>query len=236
MPRLAIYLLILPLVCLFACSDEADSSGTGAEEQDTRSFRDVTSDGGGEDSVSTEVGANPDAEVDDAAGDGSTAQDRGGQTSDTGGSADAGEADDAIQQSDASPTPGPDNLTIECTLHEECPGDGELEGICCTTAGMYLSTCGLFDQERYCTGGQRDACLTDAQCQARRADRPFCCHDRGSRNYCAPVRETCEPLIPCDAPSDCSASPSQPCCVPHEYYGTGYCTSAFFSTNESQCL
>jgi hypothetical protein len=62
-----------------------------------------------------------------------------------------------------------------------------------------------------------------------------CCHDLRDRNYCAPVRETCQPLRACEGPADCASNATDLCCTRHPYYGGSFCTNTFFAASESEC-
>lgn len=138
---------------------------------------------------------------------------------------------DAESDSDADtgPIEGPDNPTVECLTDDTCPSEGEEIGVCCTEPLLYYSRCLA---ESACTPGEQDACLTDEQCAARRPGQwTVCCHDRGSRDYCAPLIETCQPLVPCDEVADCASQTTDTCCSYHEYYQRSYCTNSFFALN-----
>ncbi|MFO0748455.1 MAG: hypothetical protein U1F43_22735 [Myxococcota bacterium] len=133
---------------------------------------------------------------------------------------------DALAETDS---PSIDHPSIACRVDGDCAG-GE---VCCTNASVYSSECIAADD---CSGGAHDACVTDAQCQARRpGEWTTCCHDRGARNYCAPSTETCQPLVPCSTPSDCAGNGSEVCCSPHHYYGASFCTSEFFANPAVDC-
>jgi hypothetical protein len=129
--------------------------------------------------------------------------------------------------------PGPNNLRVDCHTDGDCSG-----GVCCTNAYQYESLC--LDEDT-CTGGNPDhrglidACLTDAQCQRRNGSRPVCCHDPADRNYCAPVRETCLPVEPCNQPGDCRDAAAGPCCSRHGFYQETHCLPVFFSAHEGEC-
>lgn len=166
-----------------------------------------------------------------------------GDVADTGDAvrADSAPADDPIPEPvptdtespdselDSGPVEGPDNPTVECLTDDACPPQGEEVGVCCTEPLVYYSRCLA---ESACTPGEQDACLTDEQCAARRPGQwTVCCHDRGSRDYCAPGIETCQPLVPCDEISDCAAQTTDTCCSYHEYYRRNTCTSSFFALN-----
>lgn len=122
-----------------------------------------------------------------------------------------------------------DQPSVGCLSDANC-GAGQ---VCCTLALSYLSDC---VDAADCHEGLHDACLTDAQCQARRpGDWSVCCHDLRDRNYCAPVAETCQPLVPCEGPADCADNGTDVCCTRHPYYGTSFCTNTFFAASESDC-
>ena len=118
---------------------------------------------------------------------------------------------------------------VNCLADGEC-ASGE---VCCTSPLGYLSDCVAAAE---CNPGLHDACLVDEQCVARRPDWSVCCHDRGNRNYCAPVRETCQPLVGCETVDDCRDNGSDTCCSEHPYYGGRWCTNEFFANNvERDC-
>ncbi len=118
---------------------------------------------------------------------------------------------------------------VNCLADAEC-ASGE---VCCTSPLGYLSDCVAAAE---CNPGLHDACLVDAQCAARRPEWSVCCHDRGNRNYCAPVRETCQPLVGCESAADCRDNGSDTCCSEHPYYGGRWCTNEFFANNvERDC-
>jgi len=154
---------------------------------------------------------------------------------DTGTSVSDGAGDDA--QGDDTVVPGADtaggashdNPDVGCRVDSEC-GAGN---VCCTLPSSYFSAC-VADAD--CSAGLKDACLTDEQCSARRPGQwSVCCHDRGNRNYCAPIRETCQALVACQTPADCAGNGSEVCCSPHPYYRAYFCTSEFFAVPARDC-
>jgi|GEM_PF-5835732 len=124
---------------------------------------------------------------------------------------------------------GPSDPNVGCRTDSECSGTQ----VCCTLANAYISQC---VDSAECHEGLHDACLTDAQCQARRpGEWSVCCHDVRDRNYCAPIAATCQPLMPCETPADCAGNPTEVCCSPHPYYGVSMCTSEFFANPDRDC-
>lgn len=145
----------------------------------------------------------------------------------------------AVAPEDASPVditsdvpettnPSASHPEVRCQAHSDCqPGE-----VCCTAPSIYFSACVA---EADCTAGQRDACLVDAQCAARRpGEWTTCCHDRGDRNYCAPSPDTCQPIVSCELIADCADQAPDVCCSRHSYYGESLCTSTFFATLPGQ--
>lgn len=131
--------------------------------------------------------------------------------------------DDALQ------TGTPDAPRVGCLSDRDCTAGT----LCCTLATSYLSACVPPED---CHAGLHDACLTDAQCAARRpGEWTACCHDLRDRNYCAPLTETCQPLVPCETPADCADNGNETCCTRHPYYGRSFCTSEFFAIPERDC-
>jgi hypothetical protein len=126
--------------------------------------------------------------------------------------------------------PGPGNEAIGCLTDDECPAEGEDLGVCCTSALRYESFCST---ESACSEGDRDACLSDSQCAARRPGSwTVCCHDRGAYHYCAPIDSTCQPLTPCDNVGDCAGEArNYVCCSYHAYYQGNYCINEFLAEN-----
>jgi hypothetical protein len=218
MRRLFPTLGLLGTLLLLGCSDDdatgpsADAEGGGLRDLD----RDPATGGDASPSDAGDAG-------DDAAGD---LAELDGAVADRGDDAAEDAAGDAA--ADVAPLPGPAAPLVECLTNADCPAGEEAE-VCCTNPNTYTSTCVA---ESRCSGGARDACLTDAQCGARRpGEWTVCCHDRGDRSYCAPVAETCQPLLPCEEAADCSGELVDVCCSHHPYYRASYCTSAFFANN-----
>ena len=168
-----------------------------------------------------------------------------GQSSDTGVTiadiADGGSGSDP--SSDPGEGPGPSNPSLECVSHSQCPAAGDDPGVCCSAPLRYESVCSTLSA---CGPGGRDACVNDSQCPSRTNESgeprgwTVCCHDRGagvSLNYCAGSEEVCQPVVPCEIPSDCATAPeSMTCCSYHDFYQRSTCTTAFFALNASDCL
>lgn len=135
-----------------------------------------------------------------------------------------------VAETDASQdAAGPSNPNVGCRTDSECAGTQ----VCCTLVNAYTSQCVDIAE---CHEGLHDACLTDQQCQARRpGEWSVCCHDLRDRNYCAPIAETCQPLMPCESPADCAGNATEVCCSPHPYYGVSMCTSEFFANPDRDC-
>lgn len=135
---------------------------------------------------------------------------------------------DAVNETASAPSA--DAPEVGCLTDSQC-GSGE---VCCTNPGAYLSACVAAEN---CSAGLHDACLVDEQCAARRPGQwTVCCHDRGNRNYCAPTRDTCQPLLACEGPGDCVGNGTEVCCSPHAYYRAWFCTNEFFAASpERDC-
>jgi len=220
----AIRLLALPLLLLALAGCTADRrasapGGGGRPAQDATA--DVLPD-------VPEPGDSGPAETPDTAQTSDTAEPPGQDAA-----TDAGH-DVPAPEADAGPEEGPDQPQVGCLTDADCPDDGDGARVCCTEALRYVSQC---VPEAVCGAGRQDACLTDEQCAARRPGQwSVCCHDRGDRNYCAPLQETCQPLVPCEGPDDCRGSEAGECCSSHTYYRTDLCTVPFLARDpERDC-
>ena len=203
------WLLLAILACAGCSSDDGDTDGTTttdmAVRDSTRNTPDSASDNGLGDAV----------EADGPAGDISDSTTSDATTTDSG------------SEEDAEAPLGPDNPSVGCYAHSDCPAVGDDPGVCCSAALRYESVCST---ESACGPGGRDACVVDEQCPPRRPGSwTVCCHDRFDRNYCAPGRETCQPLVPCESPSDCVGNGTEVCCSYSEFYQRDYCTSEFLA-------
>ena len=199
-------------VCIAACSDPASTSSGDATQ-------------------ATQIADATTGETGDATGAETSAHD-GTTPSDTPETTAATEVTTPVDTTpdvpEVAPAPSAANREIHCQAASDCkPGE-----VCCTAPSSYLSACVA---EGECTAGQRDACLVDAQCAARRPGQwTTCCHDRGDRNYCAPSPDTCQPIVPCEFVADCADQAPDVCCSHHSYYGATSCTSSFFATLPGQ--
>jgi len=212
------WLLLIASLCTACPSDDGDErsrSSDMAVRDSTRSVPDSGSDEGQDmvadlGSDSADNGTTP-----DAANDSSNPDTEG----DTG------------SEGDSDLPLGPDNPSVGCYAHSDCPAVGDDPGVCCSAALRYESVCST---ESACGPGGRDACVVDEQCPPRRPGSwTVCCHDRFDRNYCAPSRETCQPLVPCESTTDCVGNGTEVCCSYSEFYQRDYCTSEFLASDPS---
>ncbi len=209
------WLLPIALLCLGCSSDDGDSDGASttdmAVRDSTRSVPDSESDNGTGDTLAS------DGSVDV----------RDSNTTDTAVNDTTG-ADSGSEGDEEAPL-GPDNPSVGCYAHSDCPAVGDDPGVCCSAALRYESVCST---ESACGPGARDACVVDEQCPPRRPGSwTVCCHDRFDRNYCAPSSETCQPLVPCEFFSDCVGNGTEVCCSHSEFYQRDYCTSEFLASD-----